>query len=84
MMDFNRAREAARTASLVLLVGTSSLVHPAASLPLVALQAGAFVAEINPERTPLSSAVNEHLAGPAGVVLPLLLAAAGIPMDLAA
>jgi NAD-dependent deacetylase len=84
IMEFNRAQTAARSASVVLLVGTSSLVHPAASLPLAALESGAYVAEINPERTPLSSAVDEHLAGPAGVVLPALLAAAGIPMDAAA
>jgi NAD-dependent deacetylase len=69
---------------LVLVVGTSSLVHPAASLPLAALDAGAYVVEINPERTPLTTAASEHLSGEAGVVLPALLAAAGIPMDRAA
>jgi NAD-dependent deacetylase len=84
MAEFGRAQQAAREAGLVLVVGTSSLVHPAASLPLTALAAGAYVVEINPERTPLTVSASEHLAGPAAVVLPELLAAAGIPMDRAA
>jgi NAD-dependent deacetylase len=84
IVEFARAERAARESELVLVVGTSSLVYPAASLPSTALDAGAYVVEINPERTPLSDAANEHLAGPAGVVLPALLAAAGIPMGQAA
>lgn len=84
MTAFGRAREAARDAALVLVVGTSSLVYPAAELPIEALKAGAYVAEINPERTPLSPMVNEHLAAPAGVALPALLLAAGLPMALPA
>jgi NAD-dependent deacetylase len=84
MMEFARAEKAAREAELVLVVGTSSLVYPAATLPEVALAAGAFVVEINPERTPLSAFASEHLAGPAGVVLPELLASARIPMGRAA
>ena len=84
MSEFARAERAARAAELVLVVGTSSLVYPAASLQTTALQAGAHVVEINPDRTPFSSAASEHLAGPAGVVLPALLAAAGIPMEHAA
>ena len=84
MVEFARAERAAREAELVLVVGTSSLVYPAASLPSTALDAGAYVVEINPERTPFSEAATERLAGPAGVVLPALLAAAGIPMGCAA
>jgi NAD-dependent deacetylase len=84
IVEFARAERAAREAELVLVVGTSSLVYPAASLQSIALDAGAYVVEINPERTPFSEAASEHLAGPAGVVLPALLAAAGIPMGQAA
>jgi NAD-dependent deacetylase len=36
-----RAKQAARTADLFLTIGTSGIVHPAASLPLVAIEAGA-------------------------------------------
>jgi NAD-dependent deacetylase len=84
MIEFARAERAAREVELVLVVGTSSLVYPAASIQTTALEAGAYVVEINPERTPFSAVASEHLAGPAGVVLPALLAAAGIPMDRAA
>lgn len=84
MMEFARAERAARSAALVLVVGTSSLVYPAASLPATALQAGGYVVEINTERTPLTAFVSEHLSGAAGVVLPALLEAAGIPFERAA
>jgi NAD-dependent deacetylase len=84
MAEYGRAQQSAREAAVVLVVGTSSLVHPAATLPYVALEAGAYVVEINPERTPLTRDVHEHLSGEAGVVLPALLAAAGIPLDRAA
>jgi NAD-dependent deacetylase len=59
-------------------------VYPAASLPSTAAAAGAYVVEINPERTPFSDEASERLAGPAGTVLPALLEAAGIPMGRAA
>ena len=55
---------------MMLVVGTSAVVHPAASLPLLALQSGAYVAEINPQRTPLSDAVHQVIHQPAAVALP--------------
>ena len=51
-------------------VGTSSLVQPAASLPLLAKRHGAYVVEVNPEPTALSDLFDEVLCGPSGVVLP--------------
>ena len=71
------AERAARAATLMLVAGTSAMVYPAAALPRVARAAGAYVVEINPEPTPLSAEVDERLAGPAGLILPLLAAAAG-------
>lgn len=55
---------------VMLVIGTSALVHPAASLPLVALQRGAYVVEINPQPTPLSDAVDEAIREPAADALP--------------
>ena len=81
MIEFGRAERAAREAELVLVVGTSSVVYPAASLQMAAIESGAYVVEINPETTSFSTYASEHLAGPAGVVLPALLVAAGIPME---
>jgi len=61
---------AATRCRLMLVVGTSALVQPAASLPLVALQNGARLVEVNPAETPLSPHTHEILRGPAAKVLP--------------
>ena len=53
--------------------GTSALVHPAASLPLRAVERGATLVEVNPQPTPLTRFADFALAGAAGVVLPALL-----------
>ena len=72
-----RAERAAHEATVVLVAGTSSLVYPAARLPRIAASAGAYVVEINPEPTPLTALAHEHLAGPAGEILPGIAEAAG-------
>ena len=71
-----QAVTAARSCDLFFSVGTSALVHPAASLPLEALNQGAPVIEINPTETPLTPYVSLYLSGRAGEVLPALLRAA--------
>ena len=64
----------ARAADVCLVVGTSALVQPAASLPLATLERGGPVIEVNPDPTPLSSLAAAELRGPSGEVLPELLA----------
>jgi len=49
-----RAAKAAASCELFLVIGTSALVHPAASLPLLGKRSGARLVEINPDPTPLS------------------------------
>jgi len=61
---------AAEKADLALVVGTSGLVQPAASLPFVAKQNGARIIEVNPNRTELTDSCDLFLEGPSGVVLP--------------
>jgi NAD-dependent deacetylase len=68
---------AAARSEVMLVVGTSSLVYPAASLPLVAKRAGALVVEINPENTPLSPVADLTILGRAAEVLPEVCRAAG-------
>jgi NAD-dependent deacetylase len=51
-------------------IGTSAVVYPAASLPVMAKRAGALLVEVNPEPTPLTPDVDVFLQGPAGVVMP--------------
>jgi NAD-dependent deacetylase len=71
-VTLQRAFDAA-ACDLCLVVGTSSLVHPAASLPTAAIGAGAAVVEVNPEPTPLSGRATLSLRGTAGAILPRLL-----------
>ncbi|MBE0525595.1 MAG: NAD-dependent protein deacylase, partial [Candidatus Thorarchaeota archaeon] len=59
-------------ADVCLVIGTSALVQPAASFPLIVKQRGGFIIEVNVERTPLTSAVDYHLSGKSGEVLPEL------------
>jgi NAD-dependent deacetylase len=66
------ASQRALECEVCLVVGTSGIVYPAASLPQVAKSAGAFVCEINPEPTPLSSLCDVVVSGQAGEVLSLL------------
>ena len=66
------AIEAAERADVLLVIGTSSLVHPAAALPALTLRRGGAVIEINPEETPLSAAATYVLRGPAGLICPRL------------
>ena len=69
---FETAAEAAANCELCFVIGTSALVYPAAALPEIAREAGAFVCEVNPEQTPLSNFCNEVLTGKAGEVVPLI------------
>ena len=67
-----RAREVVEWCDVLLVVGTSALVYPAADLPRGALARGAAVIEINPDRTPLSSSVELCWPARAGTALPAL------------
>ncbi len=54
----------------MLVIGTSAVVQPAASLPMAALRNGAQLIEVNLAKTPLSSHAHEILRGPAAELLP--------------
>lgn len=64
------AEQAVIAADLVLLVGSSNLVYPAASLPLLAISRRIPVVEVNPEETPFSGRVSRHMRAAAGEALP--------------
>lgn len=63
----------AERAELFFTVGTSALVHPAASLPIIAKQHGATLVEVNPEETPLTDLADFSFRSPSGEFLPLLM-----------
>ena len=55
---------------VMLVIGTSGTVEPAASLPLIAKHNGAFIIEINPEPTALTDRISDvTLLGPAGEIM---------------
>jgi NAD-dependent deacetylase len=70
---FEEAERAAKRCDLFLSVGTSAIVYPAASLPIVAKQAGAYCVEINVERTELSDRFDVTILGKSGEILPELV-----------
>lgn len=67
--DMNRAMTAASHCDVCFSIGTSTLVQPAASLPLMALNSGACVIEINPAPTPLSELATFSLQATAAEAL---------------
>ncbi len=69
----DRAFVESEQAEVFLVVGTSALVHPAASLPVSAKRYGAAVIEINLEETPLSEFADVTLRGKSGSILPELV-----------
>jgi len=63
----------ASNADVMLVVGTSMVVEPAASLPYLALGNDALVVEINTSVTPISRMVQYSIQAPAASALPHLL-----------
>jgi NAD-dependent protein deacetylase/lipoamidase len=63
----------ARQADVMLVVGSSLVVFPAAEIPLVAVRAGAPMIVINAEPTPLDDIAEVVIHGRAGEVLPEIL-----------
>lgn len=67
-----RAFGLSASCDVMLVIGTSAFVQPAASLPLRAAENGAKIIEINPYPTPLTSYADISLPGKAGEVLPAI------------
>ena len=70
-----KANAAAQRAEVFLSIGTSAVVYPAAGIPLLARDYGAYVAEINVEASAIAGYVDEVVLGKAGEVLPQLVEA---------
>ncbi len=65
--------EATEAADVMVVVGTSAIVYPAAGLPDLALSRGTVVIEVNPEPTPLSRNATICIRESASQALPELL-----------
>jgi NAD-dependent deacetylase len=70
-----RAHTLACQCDVMLVIGTSGVVQPAASLPFEAHAAGATVIEVNPEVSQITCVADLFLAGPSGEVLPQVTSA---------
>jgi NAD-dependent deacetylase len=71
----DRAYALARSAGLLLVVGSSLEVHPVAGLPLETVRAGGALAIVNRGRTPLDRHAALTLDGSAGEILAAVVAA---------
>jgi len=67
------AEQYSASADVLFSVGTSAIVYPAAGLPRTAKAHDAYVVEINPEDTDISTIVDETIREPSGKALPELL-----------
>ena len=68
-----RAQAAVESCDLLLAVGSSLVVEPAASLPRVARQAGARLIIVHREPTPLDGIADVVVRGELGAILPALV-----------
>jgi NAD-dependent deacetylase len=74
--ELHLAFDAAKECDLLFSIGTSGLVYPAAQIPDLAKQSGAKLARINPTASQQESAVDWNLLGPAGQLMPVVVATA--------
>lgn len=71
----DQAMEAIRRCDLLVSIGTSGVIWPAAGFPRLAREGGAHCVEVNPEATEMSSLYHETFRAPAGDILPSLFPA---------
>ncbi|MCJ7607984.1 MAG: NAD-dependent deacylase [Thermoplasmata archaeon] len=76
------AFRAAAECQVMLVVGTSAVVYPAAALPSLAKSSGAAVIEVNVEPTPISAYADAFLCGPAAELLPAIWSEVVLPKAL--
>src|SRR4030043_2066964 len=63
-----------KSCSAVLVIGTSAVVYPAASLPISAKENGATIIEINKEPTPITDDISDYLiCGSSGEIIPAIV-----------
>ena len=77
--EWDQAVALVEHADLVLVVGTSGIVHPAAGLPAIARGSGAVVVEVNPLETEVSHIAHHVWRETAAVALPRLVDEATTP-----
>jgi len=79
--ELSAADQLSANCDVMLVVGTSGVVYPAAAVPLIAREAGATVIDVNPEWDALARSCDLFLRGAGGEVLPRLVAAVRAHLD---
>jgi NAD-dependent deacetylase len=71
----NASVKAIETTDLMLVIGTSGVVSPAAEMPYVAKERGAKIIEINPYRSEITALADVWVEAPSGEALPRIIEA---------
>lgn len=75
MTEMMRANVEAGRCGVMLIIGTSGVVYPAAEIPYAAKSKGATIVEINVASTPFTSSITDHyLEGNASEIMPGVVA----------
>jgi len=77
-----RANEEAKRCKVMVIIGTSGVVYPAAEIPFMAASDGAVIIEINVSPTPFTSSITNHfLEGSSSTIMPVIVRELGLPSD---
>ncbi len=77
--DIDRSMEAVTSSDVTLVIGTSGVVYPVASLPMLARRSGARVVLLNLEPTEHVAVAHDFIQGPAGQTMTALARELGLP-----
>ena len=73
VQELQESITAAGECRVMLVLGTSGVVYPAAAMPGYAREAGAAIIEVNPKKSALTPLADLFLKGPTGEVLPRVI-----------
>lgn len=73
--NLERAKQLSTACDVMIVVGTSGLVTPAATMPTYAKHGGAKVIEVNPDYSMITRIADVKLEGPSGEMLPPVIEA---------
>ena len=69
-----RSLKETKSCSAMLVIGTSAVIYPAASIPITAKERSAIIIEINKEPTPLTNQISDYLiSGSASEIIPAIV-----------
>ena len=74
VQHLDQALKQASRCDLMLIMGTSGVVYPAAQIPIIAKKNGARLIEINPKESALTAKCDLFLRGKTGEILPMIIA----------